>query len=346
MNLSRYLHISLLLIIALLIASCDREGRELVPRYKTSEVSFNIGIQSVTTTITTTATENNSATLESSLDNSARIAAQVEIPPRLNITSKVKISSMSEVPSQAGGFSQSDVSDVVRGEAPLYISGVSIRATHQFYTDKNNDLLTTSRNFYFADKDESSYWTVPASMNIPLGINKFVATSIPSEDAFAFNEIYEKITKYNKRKHGGSIIGYYRDLLAKEQPVYAEFTGSTSVDVQDNNPIVDIEMSTQQSRLNLVFENRSKFTMSYVIFYANDYRECNFWIEDRPKGSASAVVFNSDDLANNDINIYVMYYDRNGYEVDWEYLEYNNSYDIKAEPGVNKTLVFKFKKRR
>jgi hypothetical protein len=331
-----------------------------VPRYKTSEVSFNIGIQSATTTTTI---ENNSTTSESRRYNLASITAQLDMPPRLNIPSQAEIHSMSEVPSQAGGTSQEDIYDVIRGDAPLCVDGVSVRATHQSYTDEHGDLLETSRDFYFAGKDEASSETVSAAMNIPLGINEFVASSIASDYAYAHSEKYESIGKYKKRWKGDTRWEFHRDQLALEHPVYADFTGTTTVEIKDNNPSINIDMTTQQSRLNIVFENKSRFYATYYVFYALNYSGHNYVIENQGRDVVSAVVLNSDDLANSPINVYVRYSNRDSnWYYDWSshswkervrytvvsqgYIRYNGSYDIIPESGLDKTIVFQLNKRR
>jgi hypothetical protein len=105
-------------------------------------------------------------------------------------------------------------------------------------------------------------------------------------------------------------------------------------------------MTTQQARLNIIFENDTKYKATFFVFYATDYTNNNLIIEKANVGSSSAFIFNATDISSNPVNIYIRFFKKDGKIKKEGYLKYNGSYDIRVLAGVNKTIIYNLKKAK
>lgn len=301
--LNRYSNILFITILSLFAISCNKEEREIVPRYKTSEVNFNLDI--------------------------TNIKLKEDTPQKL---AKINV--------QNADF------NVIRGDAPIEIKGVQIISTHYEQNDEYGYPLSAYKSIYFSDEDSDSSLSIPASMNVVLGKNRFTAYSIPEDDTEAKNEKYKYITKCTETASNTDKLKFYNEELKKLQPVYAQYRGETTVNIQGNKPTVNIDMNTQQARLNIVLENNTKFKATFFVFYAVDYANTNLVISKANSNTSSAFVLNATNISSYAVNIYVRYYRSNGWIKNEGYLKYNGSYDIRVKAGVNKTIIYNLKRPR
>lgn len=301
--LNRYSNILFITILSFLAMSCSKEEREIVPRYKTSAVNFNLDI--------------------------TNIKLKEDTPQKV---SKIDI--------QNADF------NVIRGDAPIEIKGVDITSTHYEQKDEYGYPLTAYKSIYFSDKDSDSSLSIPASMNVVLGRNRFTAYSILEDDIEAKNEKYKNIEKCSEAASDSERLQFYNKELKKLQPVYAQYSGETTVDIQGNNPSVNIKMKTQQARLNIVLENNTRFRATFFVFYALDYANTNMIISKANSNTSSAFVLNAPNISSYAVNIYVRYYRNSGWTRNEGYLKYNGSYDIRVNAGVNKTIIYNLKRPR
>jgi hypothetical protein len=289
--------IFLVVILSFLIVSCNKEDKEIVPRYKTSEVNFNLSIKNI----------------KDNKENPKKVS-------RIDV--------------------QNSDYNVIRGNVPIGIKGVQVISTHTEQTDQYGYPLTAYKSIYFSDKDSDPSLSIPASMNIVLGRNRFTAYSLSDSDITAKNDKYEYIQKCSRNASDSQKLDFYTKELNKLQPVYAQYEGETTVDIKGKNPSVNINMTTKQARLNIVFENDTKFKATYFVFYALDYANTNLIVSKANSGTSSAIVLNKTNISSYAINIYVRYYRNSGWIKNEGYLKYNGSYDIRVKAGVNKTIIY------
>lgn len=290
-------NILLVVLFSVLAISCNKEDKEMVPRYKTSKVNFNLGIKN--------------------------IEEEKEKPQKV-----YKID-----------FQNSDY-NVIRGNAPIEIKGVVISSTHKEQTDKYGYPLKVYKSIFFSDKDSDPSLSIPASMNIVVGRNRFIAYSLLDSEVTAKNEKYRSIAKCPINTTNSEKLNFYTKEINKLQPVYARYRGEATVDIKGDNPSVRINMTTKQAKLNIVFENNTTFRATYFVFYSNDYYNSRLIISKANPGTISAFILNKTNISSNNVNIYVRYYRDNGSTKNEGYLKYDGSLDVRVNAGVNKTIIY------
>lgn len=231
-----------------------------------------------------------------------------------------------------------------RGRAPSYIKGISITATHKLYKNEDGTPVSITEHFDFDDDYSSSSLT--AKMDIALGENIITIKTIPKDDErgnpiIGYNQPYYNLPMCSASTSQTARVRYYSDILINKQPIYLEYTGKKEVNIQKVNSPISIDMSTTQGRLNVVFENISRYPSAYIVNYIN---RGLFYLE-MPivgAGSASACVLNRADLSENTLEIVVKCFNSDS-SGDLRHT-YIISSGLEIRKGVNRTVVFRLNK--
>lgn len=236
--------------------------------------------------------------------------------------------------------------NILRASAPIIVKGIEVVATHQSCLDKDNMPFSVKKTFYLELVDDVNVYSdilyfaddkidanISASMDIPIGLNKFEAKSIVylASDYWhqaEADEYYEKnrpkdglyssnITKYESymdpENYGGVLtntqrkLNYYSKQLMLKQPIYSEYIGNNTLIIKAELNNIAIEMLPKNVRYSIVVENyttantareKKKEDLKLVISYDNTSLDilCK-------NGSTSAIVLNSESYSGQETNI-------------------------------------------
>lgn len=142
-----------------------------------------------------------------------------------------------------------------RGDAPVYISGVTLTVENLEY-----DVEDVIKKFNFTDDEYSSSSNIDIQEivlnNLTVGENRITAVGICKNEPL--NRYYKNIEKFDASTLKAR-ANQYADYLVQLQPLHADYTGEKplikeiSPDMDDNT--VDIVMTTESHRLAVVVEN-------------------------------------------------------------------------------------------
>jgi|GEM_PF-1375912 len=245
------------------------------------------------------------------------------------------------------------VSNVLRGDAPIEVKGVEITAVNQDFFDENNDPITTKGEFTFTNFGNVGGESI--SMEVPLGRNEFTAetTSVEALSKAYTNEFYQyqydwSLSEADDYKQK---IKYYTNLVNELQPVYAVYKGNVSKTITDKDNSVNIPMSTESCRFNIIIETSWQYEIVAIVQYRINGVRKTIKTNTRKRienGYASAIVLNDKDLTENTyITIKLQLYKwndrRNKFiKVRKKHIVKDGSRNYKTERGVNKTLIINY----
>jgi len=213
-----------------------------------------------------------------------------------------------------------------RGNAPVYVSGVVIKAT---YEEGIENIL--NGEFDFVNNGQSGD---AITMNIPLGSNEFTVVSKPTYDAA--NTIYKNNIPLSTIDDKQS---YYSARLVEKQGIYAVFNGSETKTITKTDNSVSLKMSTDNARYNVVLETSQNYDIDMTVSCMND----TFEVKDATSEKASAIVLNGKDLKGaNDVVITLKVYAHGSDELlkTVKVLKNGKPYNTKA--AANTTLVLNY----
>jgi hypothetical protein len=244
---------------------------------------------------------------------------------------------------QSKGLSKVPANSSFTGTAsiPTYVKEIKITAIHKTYKNDDGTPLTISKIFA-VNEGVTGFKKLP-SLELPLGANLIKVETVPQEDDMGqllvgYNKAYYNIPLCPASTSKAARIRYYSDILSKKQTTYFEYTGTKEINVELVNTNVSVNMTTSQSRINIVFENLSKYPSAYIVNYVN-VGLCYIQMPIVGTQTASACVLNRSDLSENSLEVCVKCFDPDtSGDFSHLYMIYSN---LNTEAGVNRTVVFR-----
>ena len=150
-----------------------------------------------------------------------------------------------------------------KGEAPAYMSGITITADNQDYAEIAN--VTKTFDFNPAGEQASDLNIVLDGIN--LGSTKVIAQGICSSTAK--NAIYTGLTRATSTELNARSEAYSKTLISK-QAIWAEYSGQTNTNIIANpsSNKANLTMNTQNHRYSGVIENHStsKYSLTFDVY--------------------------------------------------------------------------------
>ncbi|MGB5990386.1 MAG: hypothetical protein WBG43_11700 [Marinifilaceae bacterium] len=229
---------------------------------------------------------------------------------------------------------------------PSYVKEIKITAIHKTYKNDDGTPLTVSKIFVVND-GVTGFKKLP-TLELPLGKNLIKVETVPQEDDMGqllvgYNKAYYNIPICPASTSKAARVRYYSDILSKKQTTYFEYIGTKEINVELKNTNVSVNMTTPQSRLNIVFENISKYPSAYIVNYVN-LGLCYIQMPIVGTKTASACVLNRADLSENSLEVCVKCFDPDtSGDFSHLYMIYSN---LKTAAGVNRTVVFRLNRNK
>lgn len=224
---------------------------------------------------------------------------------------------------------------------PSYVKEIKITAIHKTYKNEDGTPLTVSKIFV-VNEGVTGFKKLP-TLELPLGENLIKVETIPQEDDMGqllvgYNKAYYNIPICPASTSKDARVRYYSDILSKRQNTYFEYTGTKEINVEIKHTTVSVNMTTSQSRINIVFENLSVYPSAYIVNYVN-VGLCYIQMPIVGTKTASACVLNRADLSENSLEVCVKCFDPDtSGDFSHLYMIYSN---LNTEAGVNRTVVFR-----
>ena len=153
-----------------------------------------------------------------------------------------------------------------RGTAPVYLSGIKITA------NKEGDVTEQTFDFVdFTDSDNNGIHDGggdPITMNVKLGSNIFTAESVAA-NTYTPGVMILPNHFSSKLEPNGTLeekAAAYSARLLTDYPLYAKYSGTATQDILFYGPPVDILLTPQNGRVNIIFETDVQGTYTFVLW--------------------------------------------------------------------------------
>lgn len=291
-----------------------------------------------------------SCSYNSEIENIRVKTVEVNFSLQTNNESNNIPSNISKVSTTRRSSAVQTVTDVLRGDSPIEVKGVKIKATSRDFFDSNSSPIVSTGEFTFADYGERG--SNPISMRIPYGENYFEAETTSVE---AVSMVYEnkfpqyKINWYlSLEKDDAMKLSYYSKLINELHPVYAIYKGSVSKTINDSGTNVQIPMKTESCRFNIVIETSIYYQLIAKVTYMVNGTYKSLSTRNRVRnGRATVIVINDEELKDNTpiyitLARYKWNYRVNNYVRIVNYHVKDGTSNYRTQKGVNKTIIINY----